>query len=337
MVFARRRDHQRPGGRGQFRRPPRGLCARHRQCALAHLADRATRRTVVGLVFARRRDHRRRLRRVNSDGRLEVFVRGTDDALWHIWQTVPHGGPWSAWASLGGNITSDPVGSTTVTDGWRCSRAEPKRALAHLADRGAFRAVVELVVAWRYPQGSADGRLHKEQAAGVKAARHRSERRRNPDRSRTFDRDDDTTAMRDRSRHRRAASERARPGHCLTREASVAYEECRPMCRCGILHLAANRRLHGVRSITLGAHRWCCAVHSYGAFRSGTGRAWRRSTGAAADAASTDVSWRNVGPHSSGRMVAVAGSAARPNEYYFGTTGGGVWKTHRRRRDDACR
>jgi photosystem II stability/assembly factor-like uncharacterized protein len=40
-----------------------------------------------------------------------------------------------------------------------------------------------------------------------------------------------------------------------------------------------------------------------------------------------DVQWRNIGPNSAGRMVAVAGSATRPNEYYFGTTGGGVWKT----------
>ncbi|MEO6878397.1 MAG: glycosyl hydrolase, partial [Gemmatimonadaceae bacterium] len=50
--------------------------------------------------------------------------------------------------------------------------------------------------------------------------------------------------------------------------------------------------------------------------------------GAAADTAlSADVSWRNVGPTSSGRMVTTSGSTARPNEYYFGTTGGGVWKT----------
>ena len=39
------------------------------------------------------------------------------------------------------------------------------------------------------------------------------------------------------------------------------------------------------------------------------------------------VSWRNIGPNQSGRMVAVAGSTARPDEYYMGTTGGGVWKT----------
>src|SRR3954465_2231160 len=37
--------------------------------------------------------------------------------------------------------------------------------------------------------------------------------------------------------------------------------------------------------------------------------------------------WRSLGPNRGGRSQAVAGSAARPNEYYFGATGGGVWKT----------
>ena len=37
--------------------------------------------------------------------------------------------------------------------------------------------------------------------------------------------------------------------------------------------------------------------------------------------------WRNIGPYRGGRSVAVAGSVARPNEYYMGTTGGGVFKT----------
>jgi len=44
----------------------------------------------------------------NKDGRLEVFARGTDNALWHIWQTAPNNG-WSGWASLGGVITSLPT------------------------------------------------------------------------------------------------------------------------------------------------------------------------------------------------------------------------------------
>lgn len=44
-------------------------------------------------------------------------------------------------------------------------------------------------------------------------------------------------------------------------------------------------------------------------------------------AAGFDVSWRNIGPDQSGRMVAIAGSTERPDEYYMGTTGGGVFKT----------
>jgi hypothetical protein len=35
----------------------------------------------------------------NEDGRLEVFVKGKDDELWHIWQDGPGG--WSLWDSLG--------------------------------------------------------------------------------------------------------------------------------------------------------------------------------------------------------------------------------------------
>ncbi|PYR92741.1 MAG: glycosyl hydrolase [Acidobacteria bacterium] len=37
--------------------------------------------------------------------------------------------------------------------------------------------------------------------------------------------------------------------------------------------------------------------------------------------------WRSIGPNRGGRSQAVAGSASRPLEYYFGATGGGVWKT----------
>ena len=44
----------------------------------------------------------------NKDGRLEAFARGTDNALWHCWQTSA-GGAWSGWASLGGVITSVPA------------------------------------------------------------------------------------------------------------------------------------------------------------------------------------------------------------------------------------
>ena len=37
--------------------------------------------------------------------------------------------------------------------------------------------------------------------------------------------------------------------------------------------------------------------------------------------------WRSIGPNRGGRSQTGAGSASRPLEYYFGATGGGVWKT----------
>jgi photosystem II stability/assembly factor-like uncharacterized protein len=37
--------------------------------------------------------------------------------------------------------------------------------------------------------------------------------------------------------------------------------------------------------------------------------------------------WRNVGPSRGGRVTAVAGVAGQPLAYYFGGTGGGLWKT----------
>src|SRR6266540_3700423 len=39
------------------------------------------------------------------------------------------------------------------------------------------------------------------------------------------------------------------------------------------------------------------------------------------------LQWRNIGPDLGGRSLAAAGSTARPNEYYFGATGGGLWKS----------
>lgn len=39
------------------------------------------------------------------------------------------------------------------------------------------------------------------------------------------------------------------------------------------------------------------------------------------------MKWRLVGPMRGGRSLACVGSVQRPSEYYFGATGGGVWKT----------
>lgn len=54
------------------------------------------------------------------------------------------------------------------------------------------------------------------------------------------------------------------------------------------------------------------------------------SSGAQQAAQSNPLSglrWRNIGPFRGGRSVAVAGVASQPNVYYFGGTGGGVFKT----------
>src|SRR6185436_21168972 len=37
--------------------------------------------------------------------------------------------------------------------------------------------------------------------------------------------------------------------------------------------------------------------------------------------------WRSIGPDRGGRSIAISGVKGRPNEGYFGATGGGLWKT----------
>ena len=37
--------------------------------------------------------------------------------------------------------------------------------------------------------------------------------------------------------------------------------------------------------------------------------------------------WRNIGPFRAGRVNAVTGVIGQPSVYYFGSVGGGVWKT----------
>ncbi|MDH5588895.1 MAG: glycosyl hydrolase [Gemmatimonadota bacterium] len=41
----------------------------------------------------------------------------------------------------------------------------------------------------------------------------------------------------------------------------------------------------------------------------------------------SNLEWENIGPSRGGRSTAAAGSDARPLEYYFGASGGGLWKT----------
>ncbi|MGD9347993.1 MAG: glycosyl hydrolase, partial [Candidatus Aminicenantes bacterium] len=39
------------------------------------------------------------------------------------------------------------------------------------------------------------------------------------------------------------------------------------------------------------------------------------------------MKWRSIGPYRGGRVTAVTGISSLPNTYYFGATGGGVWKS----------
>src|SRR5581483_12225601 len=39
------------------------------------------------------------------------------------------------------------------------------------------------------------------------------------------------------------------------------------------------------------------------------------------------LEYRSIGPFRGGRVVAVAGDPTNPQVFYFGSTGGGVWKT----------
>ena len=55
----------------------------------------------------------------NLDGRLEVFVRGTDQALWHRWQVAPNNGWNGGWVSRGlptWTVSNDSRGRVTVYD-----------------------------------------------------------------------------------------------------------------------------------------------------------------------------------------------------------------------------
>src|SRR5580692_3368590 len=45
------------------------------------------------------------------------------------------------------------------------------------------------------------------------------------------------------------------------------------------------------------------------------------------EAALAGLHWRDVGPMRGGRSYGVAGSPNQPDTFYFGSVGGGVWKT----------
>jgi len=91
--------------------------------------------------------------------------------------------------------------------------------------------------------------------------------------------------------------------------------------------LGTRRRGFACRAVT------AVSVLALGVAGPASARAQEQAPNASGGPAAYDTSafaalhWREIGPFRGGRSATVAGSAARPNEYYMGTTGGGVFKT----------
>jgi len=66
---------------------------------------------VEQLGIPRRHHHRRAGRQFWAGERLDTFVKGADNALWHKW----FAGGWSDWESLGGIIDNEPAATTWST------------------------------------------------------------------------------------------------------------------------------------------------------------------------------------------------------------------------------
>src|SRR5690349_13771483 len=80
----------------------------------------------------------------------------------------------------------------------------------------------------------------------------------------------------------------------------------------------------------VGRHRWLVFLGA--AFvGAGLGLAiFAQQTGSAGQHPNNLLSglrWRDVGPMRGGRTYGVAGHADQPDTFYFGSVGGGVWKT----------
>ncbi|HTG17129.1 MAG TPA: glycosyl hydrolase, partial [Blastocatellia bacterium] len=68
----------------------------------------------------------------------------------------------------------------------------------------------------------------------------------------------------------------------------------------------------------------CLMTLVISSFAQSTARAQQRGYG---QSLLKGLQWRSIGPYRGGRATAVAGVTSQPNVFYFGATGGGVWKT----------
>ena len=76
---------------------------------------------------------------------------------------------------------------------------------------------------------------------------------------------------------------------------------------------------------------WCWLTTTNVSAQTSSANVYKTSEGDQLAAKEADffkgLKYRNIGPFRGGRSTAAAGSAKRKNEYYFGATGGGLWKT----------
>ncbi|MFC7648068.1 matrixin family metalloprotease [Streptosporangium lutulentum] len=107
----------------------------------------------------------------NQDGRLEVFVRGNDARLYHIWQVAP-GGVWSGWTSLGGAIQGRIAVGRNRDGRLEVFARGARGSAAHLADVGR-RCLVGLGLARRDDRGPGRGDQRRRAAGGVRPRERR--------------------------------------------------------------------------------------------------------------------------------------------------------------------
>src|SRR5690348_7677314 len=69
-------------------------------------------------------------------------------------------------------------------------------------------------------------------------------------------------------------------------------------------------------------------INDNGSARPHTSRSEDKSQHSSLDPSTLkSLEWRCIGPYRGGRVVAVAGDRQHSQIFYFGSTGGGIWKT----------
>lgn len=107
-----------------------------------------------------------------ADGRLDIFVRGSDDA---VYQKTCANGAWSSWKSLGRQIApnTSPAASSQATGKLDLFFIGSDNALWHRvrrADKYPIEIAVEMIACSRQTTSS-DRNCLKSRAAGIKPAR----------------------------------------------------------------------------------------------------------------------------------------------------------------------